>query len=217
MALAEQRKAAEAETLKAQQERQTYAQNLGKMAAQLEGAIQQQEKIDWNALLEADPVEILKQKHLYDQRQVALQKNQQEQTQLQQRAQAEQAEAHRGHLQRQQDELLAKLPEWKDATKAKSEREALKAYLANEGYDPKDIDAISDHKAVILSRKAMLYDQMIAKAQVAAKKVQNLPQKVERPGTASAPRDSDGRFAAMQRHVKTGTVESAADYFKGIL
>jgi hypothetical protein len=217
MAVAEARKAAEAETSKAQQERMAYAQNLTKMAAQLEGALQQQAQIDWNALLESDPVEFLKQQHLSNQRQAALQKNQQEQQTLAQQFQAEQAKAHQDNLSTQQQELLAKLPEWKDEAKAKSERDALKTYLKTQGYDDGAINGISDHKAVILSRKAMLYDQMMSKAQAAAKRVSALPTKVERPGVASDRSAPDGRTAAMQRLHKSGSVEDAAAVFASLL
>lgn len=217
MALAEQRKAAEAETLKAQQERHTYASNLQKMAAQLEGALEEQGRIDWNALLESDPVEFLKQKHLYDQRQAALQHNQREQQSVAEQTQAENAKALRNHLATQQEQLLAKLPEWKDEKKAKSERDAIKSYLLEQGYDADAVAQISDHKAVILSRKAMLYDQMIAKAQVAAKKVQHLPTKVERPGTNTDRNPLDGRTQAMKRLEQSGSVEDAARLFAQLL
>ena len=217
MAVAEQRKAAEAERQKAQEERQTYAQNLSKMAAQLEGALQQQEKTDWNALLESDPVEFLKQKHLYDQRQAALQRNQQEQQVLAQRIQADAAEALRSHLTQQQEALLAKLPEWKDEAKAKSEREAIKAYLSEQGFEQDAIDGITDHRAVILGRKAMLYDQMMAKAKVAAKKVANLPTKVVQSGTGNTTNPLDGRTRAMRQLSKTGSIDDAAAAFATLL
>lgn len=217
MALAEQRKAAEAEVHKAQQERNAYAQNLQKMAAQLEGAIQQQQQIDWNALLDSDPVEFLKQKHLADQRQAALQQNQQQQQLVAQQIQADQAEQLKTHLSTQQQELLAKLPEWKDETKAKTERDAIKSYLATQGYEAKDIGAISDHRAVILARKAMRYDEMMAKAQAAAKKVSNLPTRVERPGVAVDRNPLDGRKSAMQRLSKTGSIDDATRLFESIL
>ena len=217
MAVAEQRKAAEAETQKALQERQTYAANLQKMAAQLEGAIEQQAQIDWNALLESDPVEYLKQQHLFSQRQAALQKNQQEAASLQERTQAEQNQAKANYLRTQQEELLVKLPEWRNDVKAKSERDALKTYLKNEGYDDEAINAISDHKAVILSRKAMLYDQMMTKAKAAAQKVATLPQRVERPGTTTERNPMDGRTRAMQRLAKSGSVEDAAAVFSSLL
>lgn len=216
MALAEQRKAAEAEVQKTIAERQTYAQNLTKQAAQLEGVLEQQAKIDWNALAEQDPVEWVKQKNLYDQRQALLHKNQQEQSSLAEKFRAEQAEATKTHLKTQQDELLAKLPEWKDEAKAKSERESIKAYLQQQGYDEKDIGQIQDHRAVILSRKAMLYDQMVAKASAAAKKVQNLPTKVERPGVTETG-NIDGRTASMRRHAKEGSIESLTEAFASIL
>lgn len=217
MATAETRKAAEAETNKALQERAHYASSLQKMAAQLEGAIDQQAKIDWNALLEADPVEFLKQQHLSNQRQAALQQNQREQQALQQTIQAEQAEQQRSYLSTQQQELLAKLPQWKDEKTAKSEREALKTYLKDQGYDDGAINGISDHKAVILGRKAMLYDQMMTKAQAAAKKVANLPTKVERPGVSTSERNLDGRTAVMQRFNKSGSVDDMAAVFSSLL
>lgn len=217
MEAADTRKTADAEIQKVQQERQAFATNLTKMAAQLEGALQQQSHIDWDALLNADPVEYLKQQHLLQQRQAALGQNQQEQQKVAQAFQAEQATQHRSYLASQQQELLAKLPEWKDEAKAKTEREALKTYLKDQGYDDAAINSVSDHKAVLMGRKAMLYDQMMAKAQAAARKVSTLPQKVERPGVATERNPLDGRNAAMQRHAKSGSIESAAAVFANLL
>ena len=217
MEAADTRKTADAEIQKVQQERQAFATNLTKMAAQLEGALQQQSNIDWDALLNADPVEYLKQQHLLQQRQAALGQNQQEQQKVAQAFQAEQATQHRSYLATQQQELLAKLPEWKDEAKAKTEREALKTYLKDQGYDDAAINSVSDHKAVLMGRKAMLYDQMMAKAQAAARKVSTLPQKVERPGVATERNPLDGRNAAMQRHAKSGSIESAAAVFANLL
>ena len=217
MAAADARRESEAATQKAQAERAIYAQNLTKMAAQLEGALQQQARIDWDALLASDPVEFLKQQHLSNQRQAALAQNMREQQALSEQFQKETAEHNQRTLQTQQQELLAKLPAWKDEAKAKTEREALKAYLKGEGYDDAAINSIQDHKAVILGRKAMLYDQMMAKAQAAAKKVSNIPARVERPGVSVERNALDKRTAAMQRLGKTGRVEDAAAVFASLL
>lgn len=211
------RSLADAETRKAQQERHTYAQNLVKMAAQLEGAIQQQDKIDWDQLLKDNPVAFLEQKHLYDQRQALYQQNLREQEDVSRKIQAEQTENLKSHLATQQQELLAKLPEWKDEGKAKAEREALKRYLIKQGYDDASINGITDHRAVILGRKAMLYDQMMDKAKAAAKKVQNLPTKIERPGVTTESGRLDGRQQAMRSLMKTGSVEDAAKVFSSLL
>jgi hypothetical protein len=212
MEVSEQRKTAEAETQKAHQERADYAQNLQKMAIQLEGALQEQQKTDWDALLQSDPVEYLKQQHLFQQRQATLQQNLQEQQKVAVQAQAEQQKAYQSHLVKQQEELLAKLPEWKDEAKAKADKAAMRDYLIKQGYDDSAINAVADHRAVVMARKAMLYDQMIDKAKVAAKQVSKLPQKVERPGTGSNP-GLDKRSAVFQKLEKSGSVEDAAAAF----
>lgn len=216
MEAADARKGAEAETAKAQQDRYNYATSLQKMAAQLEGGLQQQQQINWNALLESDPVEYMRQQHLFNERQAAYRDNLGQQQQIKAQYEAEQASSQRSFLQAQQDELLAKLPDWKDPVKASAEKAALKNYLMNQGFDEANIQNISDHKAVLLGRKAMLYDQMMDKARAASKKVQALPQKVVRPGVGDTPA-TDGRSSAMQKLGKSGRVEDAAAVFASFL
>lgn len=213
---AEMRKTADAELQRAQQERLTYAQNLQRLQAQTEAALQEQQKIDWQALLNADPIEYLKQKELSEQRQNALNQVYARQRELAVQAQAEQAEYHGRYLQEQNQALLEKLPAWRDAEKAKADKIALKEYLMKEGYDEQSVSSISDAKAVLLARKAMLYDQMMGKASAAAKKISGLPTKVERPGTGDNP-GLDRRGAAFQKLSKSGRMEDAAAVFAGIL
>lgn len=217
MEVAEQRKAAEAETAKAREERQRYAQGLNQAQALLTAQLQEQSQIDWQKLLATDPVEYLKQQHLAQTRQAQLQQVAQAQQQLTLRQQAEQTQQMRAFLSTQQQELLAKLPEWKDDTKASAEKAQIKDYLKQQGFEDQALDNISDHRAVLLARKAMLYDQMMGKAQAATKRVQNLPQKVERPGTGAQANPLDGRTRAQQRLAKTGSLDDAAAVFAGIL
>lgn len=216
MELAENRKAAEAETAKARDERNQYAANLQRNAVMLEGALQEQQKTDWQALLNSDPMEYLKQQHLFQERQAALQQTNYQRQQLEMTARAEQAEQMKSYVQSQQAELLAKIPEWKDESKAKVQAAELREYLKNQGYDEQTVNNVADHKAVIMARKAMLYDQMIAKASVAAKKVSALPNKVERPGSGSTP-STDKRSADYQRFAKSGRVEDAAAVFASLI
>lgn len=216
METAEQRKAAEAAQQQAQQERQAYAVNLQRMQAQLEGALQEQQKIDWQALLDSDPVEYLKQQHLAQQRQAAYQQTLAQRQQLEAMAQAERAQMQQRHLEQQQQELLTRLPDWRDDAKSKAEKSALREYLLKEGYSEQDVSGISDARAVILTRKAMLYDQMLAKASAAAKKVSNLPQRTERPGNSET-NTIDKRGAAFQRLSKTGRIEDAASVFASLI
>lgn len=217
MEVAEQKKAAQAEIERAHAERQEYAINLNRMQAQLEGALQEQAKTDWEALLQSDPVEYLKQQHLFQQRQAALQQNYQQQKAIAEQTAAERQKAMQSHVQEQQEQLLAKLPEWKDAAKAQAEKTALTNYLLEQGYEKDAVGNITDHKAVILARKAMLFDQMMAKASAATKKVSAAPQRTVKPGVADNGDGLDKRTAAFKQLSKTGRVEDAAALFAQIL
>ena len=210
------RKTADAEIAKTQQERASYAANLERMGLQLEVALQSQAQTDWAALLKSDPVEYLEQQRLANERQAQLNQVNQQRHAIAMQMQAEQQNAHQSYIQEQQQALLDKLPAWKDSAKALAERDALKHYLKAEGYDDASISGISDHKAVLLARKAMLYDQMISKATAATKKVATLPQKVERPGVADTG-NLDKRTALYQKLSKSGSVDHAAALFSSIL
>lgn len=216
MEASQQRKEADAVVQQAQQERQEYHSKLERMAAQLEGALEQQGQIDWPALLEQDPVEYLKQQHLFRQRQELYQQNAQERQKLIQQHQNEQAQAHQSYLAEQQDNLLAKLPDWKDDAKAAAEKAAISEFLQKQGFEADDISSIADHRHVIVARKAMLYDQLMAKANVQAKKVQEAPQRVVKPGVTTNG-NADGRTTAAKQHAAKGTVESAAAVFAQLL
>jgi hypothetical protein len=216
MEAAEQRKTADAVVQQAQQERQEYHSKLERMAAQLEGAIEQQSQIDWNALIESDPVEYLKQQQLFQQRQALYQQNMQERQKLAQQFQHEQAQAHQSYLAEQQENLLAKLPDWKDDAKAAADKASITKFLQEQGFEPEDISSIADHRHVLVARKAMLYDQLMAKANVQAKKVQEAPQRVVKPGVTTNG-NADGRTTAAKNHAKSGTVESAAAVFAQFL
>lgn len=217
METAEQRKAAEAEVSRARQERETYAQNLHKIGAALEVALTEQNKqTNWEELSRSDPAEYVRQLHLAQSRQAQLQQIAAERQRVASQEQAEQQAAFHNHLQSQHQALLDKLPEWRDESKAKAEKVALREYLQNEGFESQLIDNLADARLVVLARKAMLHDQIMSKAQAATKKVATLPTKVERPGVGESPA-LDRRTAAYNRLGKTGKVEDAAAVFASLL
>ena len=216
MEAAETRRAADAEIQKAREERATFAQKLQQQEAVLNASLQEQSQINWNQLLEADPVEYLKQQHLFQQRQAALQQTQQEQQALYQQAQAEQQANVQKFLQEQQDQLLAKLPEWKDEGKAKAEKQAIREFLKSSGYSDDEISQAADHRMIVIAREAMKFRDTMAKAKAAAKKVENLPKKVVSSGSGTSP-SVDKRGSAFQRLSKSGSVEDAAAVFASIL
>lgn len=217
MEVSEQRKAAESERQAAQQERQQYAQRLQEQQIILQSALADQNQINWQQLIDNDPIEYLKQKNLFEQRQSALQRTQWEQQQLMQQQQAEEAKAREAFLSEQQEQLLAKLPDWKDPEKAKLGKSELRNYLKSEfGFDDDHISNVVDHRAILMARKAMLYDAMVSKAKAAEKKVATLPQKVERPGVSES-KTLDKRSSAFQRLNKSGSIDDAARVFASFL
>lgn len=213
--VATERKEVEAERERIQAERNHYAQNLNRIQAQLESGLQEQQQIDWQKLIDENPQEYLKQTHLAQSRQAQLQQVYAEQQKLAAITQAEAQQRHVSFLQQQQEELLAKLPDWRDEAKAKAEKIALREYLLSQGYKEQDVAAVADHKAVLMARKAMLYDQMISKANAAAKKVASVP-RIEKPGTGVNP-GIDKRGAAYQRLGKSGSIDDAAAVFASLL
>lgn len=210
--VAEQRKAAEAETAKARDERSRYAQALQQNEAVLNAQLQEQQRIDWEKLLATDPVEFMRQKHIAEQRQVQLQQTRQQQVQIAQQSQAEHQEALKTHVADQKSLLISKVPEWKDEAVMKAEATELRDYLKTQGLTEQEIYSVTDHRAIIQSRKAMLFDKMIAKAKVSEKRVQNTPQRVERPQGSDAA-VVDKRSSAYQKLSKTGSVDAAGSIF----
>lgn len=108
--------------------------------------------------------------------------------QAQQAYQAEQAnrsDEHRAELlARSEQALLEALPSWRDPEKRVAEQKEVAQFLISNGYSPQDLNDLADHRAVLLARKAMLWD----KAQSARQKqvsAPNPPPKAVKPGTSN--------------------------------
>jgi hypothetical protein len=150
-------------------------------------------------------------------RHAELQQAQQELQQINGQRQQEHATALKSHMEQQQEQLLAKLPEWKDKAKADAEAAKIKDYLATEGFKPEEM-SFTDHRAILLARKAMQFDALMTKARETTKKVAAAPPKVERPGNAeSAPKPGDGRTTAMKQLQQSGSINAAANAFTQFL
>jgi hypothetical protein len=217
MAAAEERKAAEAEVTKARQERNDYASKLTTYAIQLQGMLAEQQNINFDELRESDPIEYLKQKDLLEKRQLALQQAAIEHQQITQLNEQEALQAQYQYLQTQQQELLAKLPVWKDEKKATAEKAEIKEFLKGHGFTDQDISQVADHRHVILLRNAMLFDKLMKQAPSAAKRVTQAPAKVERPGVAADSSNERAKVMKQVRSTKSLTTDQAASAFSTLL
>jgi len=206
--IAEVRKQTEAELQEVRAEREQYAQLLGALQAQVQQAAQP--NIDWDRLYNEDPIEWVRQREVMRETQekaAAIQSEQQRLAQLSQREQLQQREA---LLAQEQEALVAAIPEWKDAKKAQAEKAMLVQFGQKIGFTPDDLKNVVDHRAVVMLRKAALYDQMMSKrGQI--KPVTNNGPRPAKPGAAGRVSSNTEAMRTQQRLAKTGRVDDAAN------
>jgi hypothetical protein len=208
-----QRQAVEAERQSVVQERERALQVVERFQAELGQLLQP--NIDWNALLESDPAEYLRQERAYNQRLAQYNQAEQAKQYLQSQQAAEQNKHLQARVQTETENLLKALPDWKDAPKAKAGKEAIKGFLQTYGYSEAEIGTIVDHRAIVIADKARKYDELMNKAKLTQKKVASLPSRVERPGNSES--RPDGRADAIKRVGKTGSITDAANAFSHFL
>ena len=175
--------------------------------------------IDWKDLRENDPAEYSAKKTELQERKDRIERMKQEaydeykQNVEQQQSQSQQEYSQ--YIQQEQEQLLEKLPEWKDSEQAKAEKGKIVEYLKNEGFSDQDVQAASDHRLVLMARKAMLYDQQQAKTEPARKKVAKVP-KVMKPGTPKSNEQVNNERLEKQRAKlkKSGKLDDAFELLR---
>ena len=206
--IAEVRKQTEAELQAVRAEREQYSHLLSALEAQVQQAAQP--NIDWDRLYTEDPIEWVRQRELMRENQEKSQAIQSEKQRLAQLSQQEQMQQHQMVLQQEQEALMAAIPEWKDPKKAAAEKAMLVQFGQKAGFSPDELKNVLDHRAVVLLRKAALYDQMVSKrGQI--KPVTNNGPRPAKPGAAGRVSNNTEALRAQQRLAKTGRVDDAAD------
>jgi len=178
--VAEERKTLEAELERARAERSQYEQALQWAKNQLQS---QQSEPDWQKLYDEDPIEYVKQKEAWRDRKEQLAAVEAEQKRLLEQRQAEMQAMLSKKVQEETERLVSLVPEWKDSTKASAEKAKLLEYGLSMGFAEQELSQVYDHRAVLLLRKSMLYDELMAKGQ---RKLAEAPAKspaTARPGT----------------------------------
>jgi hypothetical protein len=205
--LAEERKAAEAELAQVRAEREQYATSLKELSDFLKST--EPKEPDWAALQRDHPDQFPIEFAAWQVRKNQLAQIEAERTAAEAKVQADRQAELDKHLNTEREQLLAKVPEWKDQAKAKAEWEAIVEYAGGYGYSPQDVAAVPDHRNIVILRKAMLYD----KAQTSLQKPVTTPAApVIAPGaTASAKKPVADSTRAKQRLAQTGDVNDFAD------
>lgn len=210
-ALADERKAIESELEEARAERAEYAELLPKLRNTFQAGMGPEP--DWARLRQEDPVKAaVMWQQREEQRRHLEALDAEEQRVLEQQRRDEAKAAERAQLQ-ERDRLLEKLPEWKEEKVAKQEAAGIRKALSAVGF-PEEQQRLGDHRYVLLARKAMLYDEMMAKRQSLDKKRSTAP--VVKPGGGVPPAKGKGK-QELGRLKKTGSVKDAASVFANLL
>lgn len=212
--VAEARKAAEAELEAVHADRQRYADQL----VALEVALSQQEPTQeyWDALYQSDPMEYTRQRDLQRDRKDATEQLKAEQARVQQEQQQQFQAASQKRLVEEQEKLTQLIPEWVDQELAVKEKSAVVTYAQQQGYSQQELEGVSDSRAVMMIRKAMLYDELMDKKPVAQKKVRKAPKMTKSGAPKSKKQTSQRRkqdaLANIGRKKGRASWDAAIDY-----
>lgn len=85
------------------------------------------------------------------------------------------------------------------------------------GFQPTELNSLIDPRQVRVLHKAMLYDELMANQKVTAKKVQAVPSKTLRPGTANTTAEQDEFKAKQKRVLSSGNDRDIADLISSLI
>ncbi|HEL7630525.1 TPA: hypothetical protein UL921_002356 [Stenotrophomonas maltophilia] len=188
--VAEARRAAQEQAEQIRAERSNYANqldvSLALMHKQLIG--------DQEALVElarTDPAEWVARNAEFQQRVNTYQQAVQQREQLSQAQRADEEREQQAWREGERKLLQEKLPEWKDQAVASAEQRLIAETLLNAGYSGEELSELFDHRALLIGRKAALWDQHQSQLQAAkAKQAKPEPRKTLTPGAPKPQTDT---------------------------
>jgi hypothetical protein len=212
-ALAEERRSFDGERQAVFQERQQYAQLLNGLQQQLQEA--QPQEPDWQRLYETDPVEWVRQREVWRDRQEKLAAAQFESQRVQALTMQEQQQRLAHIVQEGRHKLTELVPSWRDNAKWESDRVKLLDYGQKLGFQPQELQQAYDPRAIVALYKAMQFDTLMAKRPQAAPP--KGPKSAPAGNAATSPRPASDVARAKQRLAQTGRIGDAASIFEKML
>jgi len=212
-AIAEQRKAYEANLQAVQQEREQYSQVLANMEQYQNLEIQKYNEIDWVSLKENDPMEYMEKRLEYQDAREKQAQIQAEQQRMYDQNRREFQEVVTRKVQEEAKALTKALPEYADPSS--SLKNDLRNYALSLGFSDNDINGITDHRVVLVLYKAMMNDNA---AKSSVKKAKPIP-RVVKSGTPESKNQKSRREMQSKRErlAKTGNVRDATSVFLDLL
>lgn len=206
--LAEERKAFDAEAKAVREERQQYGKILANWKTQLAGL----QPPDPN-LAASDPVQYNAEVARYLAESQRLQAIESEEKRLKEAAEADAKREWQSRLESADKYVQARIPEWKDAKRAKKEQEEIADAAAELGYTTEDLAYLrADGRAILALRKAMLYDKMVKEAKKTVERAKDSPIRTARPGNMQERVIDQDLAASRERFGQKRDVHSLGQY-----
>jgi hypothetical protein len=211
-ALAEERKQTTAEKQRVMKIAQDYAAGLERIDA----ALAEPAEPDWDKLRTENPEEFPTRWAEWQQHE----KRKEAVARERQRVALEIAEAQReqiiAHLEEERGKLLQAVPEWKDETVAKKEREEIKAFANSLGFTDDQVNSVTDHRLIVLLRKALKADKAEKIKPVVRKQIEKKTV-VVKPGSGQTRKPVSDLTRSKQRLAQTGRIDDAAKAFEQMI
>ena len=213
-ALAEQRKAVEAEAhavQEAMQLREQYAQRLDQVKVLLENS---DEQVDLDELKENDPITWSIKVAEKTENNKKLNLIQQEQNRLAQAHQKQAAEQQAKLVAHEAEMLTSKVKEFSDPKKAEQIKGEIRNFGKSIGFSDQELAQVYDHRHVMVLQKAMAYDRIQKAKAGVTKKVAKAP-KMAKQGNKVAKTDV---YTKQKKRLKSsGSIDDATEVFKNFL
>lgn len=194
--LAEQRRAAEAETQRVMAERQHYATQLDQFAVVLQASLPPrppQEQLD------SDPIGYYQAEKAWEARANQLQQVFAERRKVAEEWERQQAAHQQQTLAQAREQLIEMLPEWRKPETAKAEQPKIAEHLRSIGYADHEIAAAVDPRAVVMARESMLYRQLMSSRPQVQQKLATAPRMVKPGAAGPAPDQKKAVIGKIQR------------------
>lgn len=211
--LAEQRRAIETQAQAIQAERNQYAQALGQMQSEAERQLGEYKQINWDQLRVDDPMLFMQRRDEQRELEKGIEDGHKQQQHLVYQAQNYRVQQFNQNMETGKEKLLSVMPDWDDVTS-----KAVRDYGLGEGFTDEELSTLTDHRSMIMLRKAMLYDK-IQRSQPARKKVKADTPKYVKSGVAKSKGDVSARKRAdkTKQLRKSGSVDDAASMIYDML
>lgn len=159
-------------------------------------------QLDWQQAYDADPFNALKLREQRDQLKEQRAARVHDLNAKQQQFLAHMEQGARQVLAAENEALLAKVPAWRNAEKAKQEQgEIAGALTGHYGFTKSEVDMLRDHRMLLVARDAAAYRKLLASKQQRVNQARAAPA-TAKPGAAAPPTNGRAEFNKVRGKIK---------------